>query len=130
MYRLFFLRSMVQFFHKFKWIVLSFHKLNKVVNIWTIAGYHVTLCLIWKKFTAISRLLTCNNLRIFQNTLQESRNLPQAYNIVGCPTHDKNKNNNKGHFQCASPCSIKNPCAGPSQTVPSILICFRITCKK
>ena len=30
-----------------------------MVNLWTIDEYHVKLCLIWKKFTTISELLTC-----------------------------------------------------------------------
>ena len=37
-----------KFSHKFTWIVLSVHKLNKLVNLLTIAEYHVKLWLIWK----------------------------------------------------------------------------------
>ena len=42
------------FLHKFTWIVVSVHKLNKLGKFWSIAEYHVKLWLIWKKFTTIS----------------------------------------------------------------------------
>ena len=47
------------FLHKFSWIGLSVHKLNKLGKFWQIYGQllnidHVKLWLIWKKFTTIS----------------------------------------------------------------------------
>ena len=41
------------FLHRFTWIVLALHKLNKLGKLWTIAEYHVKLWLIWKKFMTI-----------------------------------------------------------------------------
>ena len=61
MYRLFFLRLIALFLHKFTWIVLSVHKLNKLGNSGkfmdnTIAENHAKLWLIWKNFITISQL--------------------------------------------------------------------------
>ena len=42
------------FLHKFTWIVLSVHKLNKLGKFWAIAENHVKLWLTWKKLATIS----------------------------------------------------------------------------
>ena len=45
---------LLNFLHKFTWIVLSVHKLNKLGKFWAIAENHVKLWLTWKKLATIS----------------------------------------------------------------------------